>query len=64
MGAKEVHITMQLLGDDHAAHRIGCARFNDCNIMTLALKALNCWRQFHLPLTVFSGGDNDTYVLY
>ena len=37
---------------------------NDFNIMTVTLKALNCWRNFELYLTVFGCDDNDTYVTY
>ena len=51
-------------GDCHAAHRIEYATVNDCNIMTITLRALNYWRHFELYLTVCGGDDNDTYVLY
>ena len=62
--AKEVHITIRRCSRGfHAAHRLECATVNDCNIMTVLLKASNCWRHFELPLTKFGVDDNDTNVL-
>ena len=62
--ANEVPITICLVGDCHAAPKIACATFTDCNVPTVKSQAINCRHNFELSLTVFGGDNDDTYALY